>query len=175
MPKLITNNRKKRLKDLEEYVLHSLKEESVTPGLVLDCCYFLYPDRRWGLESSNRELRSNRQAYRWAFSSLMLLCIKHKIHTSAGFVYAITHPKHPNAVKIGSTQDCEDRLGTYQTYCPNREFSLDWSEISFDRRADEKELLSRFASSLKGEWACVDYSNKLELSKQLNEFVIDYG
>ena len=113
--------------------------------------------------------------YRRVFSSLMLLCIKHSIPTSAGFVYVVTHPKHTGVVKIGSTQDCEDRLGSYQTYCPDRSFSMAWRTISFNRLKDEKELISRFATPKLGEWVYVNYSNSEDLSIQLNEFKVNYG
>lgn len=175
MPKLVKNNRYNSLAKLENYILSSLKEESISPALVLECLEYLYADRPWFAATSNSQLKRKTQMYKRVFSSLMLLCIKHNIPTSAGFVYAVTHPKHREALKIGSTQDCEDRLGNYQTYCPDRGFSMAWRKISFDRLKDEKELISRFATPKLGEWVSVNYSDNEELSMQLNEFKLNYG
>ena len=69
-----------------------------------------------------------------AFSSLE----KYKSSTE-GQVYVITNPNFPEWVKVGMAVDAEDRLSTYQTFSPFRDYSLAASWDVADRRSAESE------------------------------------
>lgn len=71
-------------------------------------------------------------------------------NTKAGYVYAITHHKFPGWIKVGETLDVIDRLNSYQTYAPDRSFELLFYTFVWDRKASEKEIISKFYS--KNEW-----------------------
>lgn len=67
-----------------------------------------------------------------------------------GFVYMITNPAFPDWVKIGSTVDVYDRLDTYQTYSPHRDYRIESYYFSYDRYAEESMYHKRYES--KNEW-----------------------
>ena len=69
-----------------------------------------------------------------AFSSLE----KYESSTE-GQVYVITNPNFPEWVKVGMAVDAEDRLSTYQTSSPFRDYSLAASWDVADRRSAESE------------------------------------
>lgn len=54
-----------------------------------------------------------------------------------GFVYLITNPAWPNMMKIGSSIDVKNRLNTYQTYSPNRDYELIRYYFSHNRFYEE--------------------------------------
>lgn len=68
-----------------------------------------------------------------------------------GHVYAITNPAWPDYVKIGSAIDVYDRLGTYQTSSPFRNYKLESYIFSYDRLKTEKILHNMFPDR-NGEW-----------------------
>jgi len=69
-----------------------------------------------------------------AFSSLS------KYESSVeGQVYVIINPNFPEWVKVGMAIDSEDRLNSYQTSSPFRNYVLNYSWNVSDRRAAESE------------------------------------
>lgn len=66
------------------------------------------------------------------------------------YVYAIKNESWPEFIKIGSTVDVFDRLNSYQTYSPMRNFELIDYAFCEDRLLKEKEFLSSFERN--GEW-----------------------
>ena len=46
--------------------------------------------------------------------------------TKQGYVYIITNPAWPGWIKIGKAIDATDRLRSYQTYSPFRDYSLEY-------------------------------------------------
>lgn len=69
-----------------------------------------------------------------AFSSLA------KYESSVeGQVYVIVNPSFPEWVKVGMAIDSEDRLNSYQTSSPFRNYVLNYSWNVSDRRAAESE------------------------------------
>jgi hypothetical protein len=69
-----------------------------------------------------------------AFSSLA------KYESSVeGQVYVIVNPNFPEWVKVGMAVDSEDRLNSYQTSSPFRNYVLNYSWNVSDRRAAESE------------------------------------
>lgn len=61
----------------------------------------------------------------------------------AGYVYAITNPAWPDYIKIGSAVDVYDRLNSYQTSAPNRDYCLERYIFVEDRLAVERANGSR--------------------------------
>lgn len=62
----------------------------------------------------------------------------------SGYMYAISNPAWFNWFKIGSTIDVLDRLGTYQTGSPFRDFKIVDYYFVWDRREEEAWLHSTF-------------------------------
>ena len=78
-----------------------------------------------------------------------------------GYVYAVTNPAWPGWVKVGMAVDSQDRLNSYQTGSPLRDYELLCDFKSEDKTADERKahmLLRAVASEFRGEWFKVDTS-----------------
>lgn len=151
MVKLVSNNRQDNLKVVEDYLLEDLLLEGPTKALAYELLELLYGHKDWFSSNTKSSNKIKEHFLRNCFRSLMLLCIKHKIPTQAGFVYGVINSNFPNKVKVGSTKDCEARLGTYQTYDPDRGYKLIWQRCSEDRVSDEKDLLNNL-TPYQGEW-----------------------
>jgi hypothetical protein len=63
---------------------------------------------------------------------------------SAGYVYLITNPAWTDFVKIGSSIDVMDRLNSYQTSSPLRDYKLEDYYFVWDRRKEETDLHNKF-------------------------------
>jgi hypothetical protein len=89
-----------------------------------------------------------------AFSSL-----RNYKHTKSGYVYVISNPAWKGWVKIGMAIDAEDRLKSYQTSSPYRDYQLLHSVYVTDRRAIERKAhrkVSKIAEDKQNEWFKVD-------------------
>lgn len=89
-----------------------------------------------------------------AFSSL-----KNYKSTKSGYVYIITNPAWKGWVKVGMAIDAEDRLKGYQTSSPFRDYHLQYSVYTPDRRALERKAhrkIAKIANSRNSEWFEVD-------------------
>lgn len=60
-----------------------------------------------------------------------------------GSVYVMGNPVWPDWVKVGMAVDAEDRLNSYQTSCPFRDYMLYYSYKAKDRRKAESEAHSK--------------------------------
>ncbi len=60
-----------------------------------------------------------------------------------GSVYVMGNPVWPEWVKVGMAVDAEDRLNSYQTSCPFRDYMLYYSYKAKDRRKAESEAHSK--------------------------------
>jgi hypothetical protein len=70
-----------------------------------------------------------------------------------GYVYIITNPAWLGFSKIGMSKDVLRRLKTYQTYSPNRDYSLHYYRWTPNARKAEAELFKNISGfSRKGEW-----------------------
>ena len=72
-----------------------------------------------------------------------------------GYVYVITNKAWPDWVKIGMAFDSEDRLKGYQTGSPHRDYVLEYSVYSEDRRKAEQQAhtkAAKVATEVQGEW-----------------------
>jgi hypothetical protein len=104
---------------------------------------------------------TNRSKVHNAFNGLQylamdLLAIQYKLNGNSiksirpGFVYAITNPAWPDCIKIGSAIDVYDRLNSYQTSSPNRDYKLETYVFVDDRLSYEKQLHEKY--NAEGEW-----------------------
>ena len=101
-----------------------------------------------------------------AFSSL-----QNYATAKEGYVYVITNPAWPNWVKIGMAVDAEDRLNGYQTSSPMRDYKLEYSVKSNDRRKAEKKahkMALKKCDDAHGEWFKMSVREALELLDNLN-------
>lgn len=100
-----------------------------------------------------------------------LLKIHHESSKSqglkAGYVYLISNPAW-NLLKLGSAIDVLDRLNSYQTYSPNRDYALEFYFFSFDRREDERILLNSYTRS--GEWVDAPKEQIIAKMKSLAQY-----
>lgn len=73
-----------------------------------------------------------------------------------GYVYALYNKAWGEYVKIGCTIDVYDRLNTYQSYSPHRDYELIGYVYSEDKFKLEKEIHNKFERN--GEWVKTDKS-----------------
>ena len=73
----------------------------------------------------------------------------------AGHVYIISNPAWPEWVKVGMAIDAADRCSNYQTSSPFRDYVVEYSFASTDRRKDESlahQKLAAISKDRRGEW-----------------------
>jgi len=89
-----------------------------------------------------------------------------------GYVYVITNKAWPDWVKIGMAIDAEDRLNGYQTSSPHRDYVLEHSVYSNDRRKSEQQAHTRatkIALETNGEWFKLTVEQAIEVLNNLDE------
>ena len=89
-----------------------------------------------------------------------------------GYVYIITNRAWPTWVKIGMAIDAEDRLNSYQTSSPYRDFVLEHSVFSFSRRESEREAHTKAETMCKNsmnEWFELSVKEAIIILDNLNE------
>lgn len=75
--------------------------------------------------------------------------------TKAGYVYVITNTAWPEWVKVGMAIDADDRLNSYQTSSPFRDYELQYSVYCKDRRKLERKAhkaVGSISSDRNSEW-----------------------
>lgn len=90
-----------------------------------------------------------------------------------GYVYVITNKAWPDWVKIGMAIDAEDRCNGYQTSSPHRDYILEHSVASNDRRKSEQQAHTRaakLASETNGEWFKLTVQQAIEVLDNLDEY-----
>ena len=90
-----------------------------------------------------------------------------------GYVYVITNAAWPGWVKIGMAIDAEDRLNGYQTSSPHRDYILEHSVYSNDRRKAEREAHKKAAKLSKqtsSEWFKLSVEQAINILDNLNEY-----
>ena len=104
------------------------------------------------------------------FTKLSLLRVKYYRNGNSskgikeGFIYCVTNPAFVGWYKIGSTVDVYNRLNTYQTYCPNRDYKLECYYFS-DNRFEEESSFHR-ALLASGEWIQGDVNSIIALFRE---------
>ena len=90
-----------------------------------------------------------------------------------GYVYVITNKAWPDWVKIGMAIDAEDRCNGYQTSSPHRDYILEHSVASNDRRKAEQQAHTRatkIATETNGEWFKLTVQQAKEVLDNLDEY-----
>jgi hypothetical protein len=73
----------------------------------------------------------------------------------AGHVYIISNPAWPEWIKVGMAIDAADRCSNYQTSSPFRDYVVEYSFASTNRREDESvahQKLAAISQDRRGEW-----------------------
>ena len=90
-----------------------------------------------------------------------------------GHVYIITNSAWPDWVKIGMAVDAEDRLNSYQTSSPFRDYKIEHVVTTNNRRSAEAEAhkeAAKIAEEQRGEW----FKISIEQAKNiLNNITVD--
>ena len=90
-----------------------------------------------------------------------------------GYVYVITNKAWPEWVKIGMAIDAEDRCNGYQTSSPHRDYVLEHTVASNNRRKAEQEAhtkAAKLASETNGEWFKLTVEQAIEVLDNLDEY-----
>lgn len=140
------------LKKIEEYLICNGLKPSADPSLVKRI-YHEVVGKDFKVKdtiSVKTRIRAFTLQYSFVRRDLHKLICKESA-TKAGFVYAIANPAWPNFLKIGSTIDIDDRLISYQTASPFRDYSVVGYFFTEDRLFEEKFLHSLYPQR-QGEW-----------------------
>jgi hypothetical protein len=89
-----------------------------------------------------------------------------------GHVYIITNKAWPEWVKIGMAIDAEDRLSGYQTSSPHRDYKLEHSVYSNDRRKAEQKAHTKAlikALDSNGEWFKLSVEQAISILDSLKD------
>jgi len=93
-------------------------------------------------------------------------------HIKEGYVYAITNPAWTGWVKIGMALEASDRLNGYQTSSPYRDYVLEHSVASKDRRKSEQEAHTKalkLSEDSRGEWFKLTVQQAITILDNLDE------
>lgn len=118
--------------------------------------------------------RKRAYTYQYDFVRRDLLKIKYKKNNNSslgikeGFVYCIGNPAWRDYVKIGSAIDVYDRLSSYQTGSPYRDYHLIDYYFSHNRLLEESNLHKTF-DERNSEWCKVSQIEIKEIFKILKE------
>ena len=94
-------------------------------------------------------------------------------NTKSGHVYAMTNAAWPEWVKIGKAVDAEDRLSTYQTSSPMRDYTMVHYAYSDDRNVSERQAHERAAKlgEKRNEWFKISREEAIVVIEQTVEEV----
>lgn len=159
---------------IEEWLI----KNSIEPSLDDDFVRNLYDDVLEDLyelkNTISRKTRRRGYSLQYDFVRRDLLKIIHKRNEysingiSAGYVYAIGNPAWKDYIKIGSAIDVDDRLKSYQTSSPLRDFFIIDYYFVLNRR-EEESLLHSIFSDRKLEWCKVDKDRIKEIFRKRKE------
>lgn len=108
-----------------------------------------------------------------SFDDAAFAALEKDIKQKSGYVYAIRNPAWPDWVKIGKAVDAEDRLSSYQTSSPMRDYKLIHSVHFEDRNKAETKAHKIAATkaslawdkSINGEWFCMTDEQAIDTIK----------
>ena len=93
-----------------------------------------------------------------------------------GHVYLITNPAWPEWVKLGMAVDASDRLKSFNTSSPFRDYEMAYSVEVSDKRKAEKaahHICGMLCEERRGEWFKMPTDNAVEVLEQLKSLVTD--
>ena len=146
----------------------ALHDDNWYPSFILKChykCKNCYDIRR--LENKLKKRGMGKKGL------LKLYKLKSKMvyeKFPVGHVYLLKNPAWPDWVKVGKAVDAVDRLNTYQTASPQRDYSVIHFVEANDRHALEKAAhseLSLVCSGKHKEWFCVDDQTAINIVNNL--------
>ena len=113
-----------------------------------------------------------------SFGDLAFGSLNNYAQIKEGHVYAITNPAWPEWIKIGKAIDAEDRLSSYQTSSPMRNYKLVHSVHFDDRNKAEKKAHLLAATRTMHPWNKHDNGEWFKLTEEqaieiLKEITID--
>ena len=88
-----------------------------------------------------------------------------------GYVYAITNPAWSEWVKIGMAVDADDRCNGYQTSSPFRDYKLEHTVVTNNRRAAEAKAhkeAAKIAEEQRGEWFKISIEQAKDILDKLS-------
>jgi hypothetical protein len=91
-----------------------------------------------------------------------------------GQVYLVQNPAWPEWVKVGMAVDAEDRLRSFNTSSPYRDYELVYSLSVRNKRKTESSVLrlcSMLCSERRGEWFNMPVDRAVEVFEQLKPLV----
>lgn len=98
-----------------------------------------------------------------------------------GFIYIVSNKAFPNFYKIGVTNDIKNRLRTYQTSAPYRDYKIEYyikHPDCYKAEQQIREMMDHFALEIKNEWFKVDLTiakHRLdETLEQEENFPLDF-
>jgi hypothetical protein len=93
----------------------------------------------------------------------------------SGYLYIISNENFKGWLKVGVTTNLKNRLHTYQTASPYRNYKLEYSIFHpqyLEAEKKIKETMKFFAKDQKNEWFLVDlHMAKSRLDEQLEEYI----
>jgi|TARA_R110000751_G_scaffold78034_1_gene157328 hypothetical protein len=94
-------------------------------------------------------------------------------NTKSGHVYAMTNAAWPEWVKIGKAVDAEDRLSSYQTSSPMRDYTMIHYAYSDDRNVSERQAHEQAAKlgEKRNEWFKISREEAIVVIEQTVEEV----
>lgn len=149
---------------------------SITKELMLEA------SRAYLVLSGTEGKKLTRGDLRYNLKLLALSLVKykreHKLELTEGFVYFISNPAWKNKFKIGMSLSPKERLASYQTYSPLRDYRLAHWSFWLDRRAGEK-LLHSLYPTRDHEWVDLPDRKLQRVLTEVNrlsgmESIIDY-
>jgi len=110
-----------------------------------------------------------------SFDAAAFAALEKDVKQKSGYVYAIRNPAWPEWVKIGKAVDAEDRLSSYQTSSPMRDYKLIHSVYFEDRNVAERKAhtLAAFKTAHpwnkhdNGEWFKLTEEQAIEVLREL--------
>lgn len=121
------------------------------------------------VESVSKRDRYYRLQYDFVRRDLLKILYKRNNFSAkgikAGYVYAIGNPAWGDFVKVGSAIDVNDRLGSYQTSSPHRDYFVIDYFCTYDRLEAEKSIHNMFERN--SEWCKVGHEEIKDIFRSL--------
>lgn len=146
------------IEDIDFYLERNGIEPNVSDKLIVQICHDVF-ETKYNIRNTKKP-RDRKYVYGFQCEIIrrdLLKILYRRNNNSAtgikpGFVYAISNPAWPDYVKVGSAIDVYDRLNSYQTSSPNRDFKLLAYFFCQDRFSKEREIQTTFNFHRNGEW-----------------------
>lgn len=91
------------------------------------------------------------------------------------YIYIITHPKFEGWIKLGRTNNLQNRLNSYQTGCPNREYKIDYfKEVNIDQAYSIEKHFNTFIKNNGYEWFNISIEEGINTINTVIENKISY-